>query len=166
MGANAGIAMLAFGTAYSAVGQYQAGQMNAETLRTNKIIADSQAADALLRGKVEEEKYRIGIKQLMGEQRAAIAAQGVDVNFGSALDLQLDAAYYGELGALTVRNNAQREAWGYEVQAIGYGMQASQSEYEGTFGAFSTLLGGGSQIFLNTRGLKVPKTETKRSSAN
>lgn len=83
----------------------------------NAAIADLQAADVLERGKEEESRFRAGVRGLIGTQRAGFAGQGVDVSFGSAVDVQADAAHLGELDAQALRSNAQREAWGFKVQA-------------------------------------------------
>jgi len=159
MGISTGIGLMALGTGFSAVGQQQAGKAEAENLKFNQQVAGGQAQDAIARGEVEERRYRTSIRQLIGEQRASMSAQGLDVSFGSALDLQLDVAYYGELDALTIRNNAAREAWGYRMQGAGYAQEAVYAERAGTMSAFSTLLGGGTDVYLFSRGLNVPATQ-------
>lgn len=83
----------------------------------NAQVAELQAQDALGRGQDEESRFRTSVRGLLGSQRAGFGGQGVDVGFGSAADVQADAAYLGELDALQIRTNAQREAWGLEVQA-------------------------------------------------
>lgn len=90
----------------------------------NAGVARLQAEDAITRGKADENLSRIATKGLIGRQRAAMGAQGVDINRDSALDVVEDAAAMGELEAMTIRNNAAMEAWGYKVQAAGFGGQA------------------------------------------
>lgn len=160
MGATAGLLIMGAGVGLSASSTYQAGKDNAATLRFNREIAEVRARDAIARGQAEEARYRLSVRQLVGEQRAAMAAQGLDLSFGSALDLQMDAAYFGELDALTIRNNAAREAWGYRMQGLGFEMQADQSERAGTSNAFATMLGGAGQAYLYTRGMRVPQAQT------
>lgn len=94
------------------------GAYQANVYRQNAAIADMQGADAITRGAEEERRFRQGTKQIVGASRAALAAQGVDVNSGSALDVQASEMALGELDALTIRNNAAREAWGYQVDAL------------------------------------------------
>src|SRR5262245_53626432 len=89
----------------------------ARLLEDNATLAEQQAQDAIARGAESEERFRQGVATIIGSQRAASAAANLDVNFGSALDIQHDAAYLGELDALTIRSNAAREAWGYRVDA-------------------------------------------------
>lgn|SRR5574341_1224779 len=98
--------------------QRRVAESEAALLDYNANIADLQAQDAIERGHEEESRFRTGVRQLIGAQRADIAASGVDVGFGSAVDVQADAAFLGELDALTIRTNAAREAWGYQVEAV------------------------------------------------
>jgi hypothetical protein len=133
------------GTVTSVVGQVKAGnaakkageasqaaaESVAELSEYNAAVASLQAQDAIQRGAEEEARFRTGVKLLIGSQRADIAANNVDVNFGSAVDVQADAAFLGEMDALTIRVNAAREAWGYEVQAEDYRRQAEIQRKEG-----------------------------------
>jgi hypothetical protein len=119
------------GTALSVVGQVKAGNAakrageaqqraansQADLADYNAAVAEVQAQDAIARGAEDESRFRQGVRTLIGSQRAGFAAGNVDVGFGSAVDVQADAAMLGELDALTIRTNAAREAWGYKVQA-------------------------------------------------
>lgn len=60
----------------------------------------------------------------MGAIKAAEAAGNVDVNSGSAVDVQSSAAALGELNAITIRGNAAKEAYGYETQSTSFENQA------------------------------------------
>jgi hypothetical protein len=84
----------------------------------NAGVAKLQAADALSRGADDEARFRDQVRGVIGAQRAGFAAGNIDVGFGSAVDVQADAATLGELDALTIRTNAAREAWGYQVNEI------------------------------------------------
>jgi hypothetical protein len=75
---------------------------------------------------------------VIGTQRAEFAAQGVDVGSGSAVDVQKDTAYQGEIDALTLRTNAAREAWGYTVEAQGETLQAQNTRKLGKLQAANT----------------------------
>jgi len=94
-----------------------AADSSAELFDFNAAIATTQAKDAVARGAEEESRFRVGVRGQIGAQRAGFAAGNIDVGYGSAADVQADVAYLGELDALTIRNNAAREAWGHKVQA-------------------------------------------------
>jgi hypothetical protein len=100
----------------------------------NAAVADLQAKDSVERGAFEEQRFRQGVRVMIGSQRAGIAASNVDVGFGSAVDVQADAAFLGELDALTIRTNAQREAYGYTVQGEDLRKRAEISRKEGAAG--------------------------------
>lgn len=109
----------------------RAAESQAELADYNAAVADLQAKDAIARGAEDESRFRQGVRLLIGSQRSAIAASNVDVGFGSAVDTQADAAMLGELDALTVRTNAAREAWGYNVQAQDLRKRAEIARKEG-----------------------------------
>jgi hypothetical protein len=97
----------------------------ASIAQNNQIIANQKAEDAIARGELEERQHRVQIAQLMGKQRAGAASRGVIVDAGSALDITLDTAAIGELEALTIRDNAEREALGFRQQADMFGSDAA-----------------------------------------
>src|SRR4051812_41194604 len=68
-------------------------------LDTNSIIARMQATRAIQVGQINEAKSRIATRQLIGTQRANMAAQGIEVNKvgDSSVDVQADSAGLGEL---------------------------------------------------------------------
>lgn len=112
----------------------------------NAQVADLQASDAVTRGTQQENKFRAGVRGIIGTQRAGFAGNGVDVGFGSSVDVQGDAAYLGELDALQIRTNAAREAWGYQVQAQDLRKQA---EVQRKTGANAALAGQNAQTAAN-----------------
>lgn len=83
----------------------------------NANLAEQAAKDAIARGDIEAGRVRSATRQTVGSQRAALAAQGIDINTGSAADVQSDTTRIGALDELTTKNNAAREAFGYTVQA-------------------------------------------------
>lgn len=113
----------------------EGADLNAGVDDFNAGIHDAQALDAVQRGKATEDRFRVQIRGLIGSQRARLAAQGVDVSDGSPLELQMDAARQGEFDALTIRTDAAREAWGYQVQAEGFRLQAGRTRKLGTLQA-------------------------------
>ena len=120
----ASIASTALGTVTSAIGQSrqaaaqrQQAAYQARVAENNAITANRLADDSLQRGQIEEQRSRQQTRALQGRQVAALTASGVDVASGSALDIVSDTAAVGEIDALTIRDNAAREAWQRRVQA-------------------------------------------------
>lgn len=146
MGVTAGVAVLA-GTAVSAYGSYQSGQAAKRTGRFNARIGELQADDAIQRGELDVNKQRSATQGLIGAQRASYAGQGVELDNGSALDVQGDTAQYGEMDALMARNNAAREAWGYRVGAVNSRLQGNYAARAANTQAISSLATGGAAAF-------------------
>lgn len=159
-------AQLQAGNAAATAGsqQREAANSQAELSDFNAAVAEQQAKDAIQRGTADEQRFRQGVRGIIGSQRAAFAASNVDVGFGSAVDVQADAAFLGELDALTIRTNAAREAWGFSVQAADARKRAEVARKEGVnleaagqvaksaarVAATGTILGGASSL-LQTR---------------
>lgn len=118
---NPAIAVMAVSMAMSAKqasAQKQSGNVQAQVAEMNAKISDQAANDAINRGGAEADKQRSRARQLAGTQSATMAANGVDLGTGGAMDILGDTAAMGELDALTVLNNASREAYGHRVSAF------------------------------------------------
>lgn len=86
----------------------------------NAKLAEFQAQDALNRGATAEGQSKIAATALKSQQRAALAANGVDVNTGTANDIQTGTDLMNQVDVATIKDNALRDAWGYRVQATSY----------------------------------------------
>lgn len=140
----------AIGTATSAYSQSQAIKSQANytknQLQFNAQVAELQSADAIKRGDKEASNKKKQVKQVIGSQRAALAAQGIEVNADTAALIQQDTNMLGAEDIKTIKNNAWREAWGYKVQASDLNAQANFSAVAGKFNSTQTLLTGGLQF--------------------
>lgn len=146
------------GAVAGAVGQYQqssaqkaTAKYQAAVARNNQIIAQRQAADRLKQGEQEERTFRRRLEQLKGKQRSVFSGSGVIVDEGSPLDTLAETAEFGEIDAFTIRRNAEREAYGIERQADGFGQQATLATSQAKninpfFDAGSTLLTSASRF--------------------
>jgi len=95
--------------------------------RNTAAVAEYQAQDAGRRGEAEEERLRRKTALAMGAQQARFAAQGSDL-VGSPLDVLGDTAATGELEALSLRYQGEREAWLQRLQAANHQAQAGLHE--------------------------------------
>lgn len=137
----------------------------ARIAQVNAKFAEMQARDAFKRGQEGEAISRMKVKKTIGAQRAAMAAQGIRVDEGSAQDIQQETQEIGALDVMTIRNNAMREAFGYEtqaraetmkgqfattqgaMQAAGLRMQGDWAYTAGRNQALETLLTGGMRTY-------------------
>lgn len=77
------------------------------------------ARDAIARGRELERDYRTEISQLLGTQRAAFAANGVQVDVEGTTPAMLEASTVelAEIGVQRIRNSATREAGAHRQAA-------------------------------------------------
>lgn len=127
----------AFGAAKEASANKEAFQYRAAIARRNSEIAllaaeearsrgEIQATDAIARGIQAESQQRSRVRRLIGEQRVALGASGVQVDAGTGGDIQADTAALGELDALTIRSNTEREVRAARLAATDAGAQFEQ----------------------------------------
>lgn len=145
-------------TALDVYGRVKAGNAAKKVGEFNARVAQAQAEDAIQRGAFEEQRFRTQLRVLQGRNRAGYAGQGVKVDTGSPVDVAADIAYLGEIDAQTIRANAAREAWGYQVSAENARMGASIASSEAYFGAAASALSGGGSLALQLYGMREPKS--------
>lgn len=119
------------------------GEFDQFQAETNARFAEIQAEDIIRKGDVEAREHQKKVRLSVGAQRAALAAQGIQVDSGSAFDLQRELAETGVLDTLTIRNNAFRQAFGFEQQAISDRFQGRFDRSASDFKSRSTLITGG-----------------------
>lgn len=145
------------GLAASALGSVASGRQQAASAKYNSQVATNNAAivqqNATFAGEegaanaaIEQQKTRATV----GGIKAAQAANGIDVNSGSDVDVRSSAAELGELNAINIRSNAARSAYGQQTQASSDTAQAQLDKQEagydseaGYLKAGTTLLSGG-----------------------
>ena len=92
--------------------------------KTNRYIAELKAKAALRRGHKKGARRRQEGKQLVGSQRANLAAQGIRLDIGTAQELQQEAQTMTEMDVVTIQNNAAREAFGFSTKASSISLQS------------------------------------------
>ena len=145
MGAPAAFGLLLAATAVQGVAQHRAAKAAKAAARSNEAVARIQRANALARGGREEQRHRRAVRAFIASQQAQYAGGGVDLSSGSVLDVVGSTELLGELDALTIRTNAYREAWGYEMQGNQYAAEAQAAETQSLLQPVGTILGGVSQ---------------------
>lgn len=132
--------LMAAGTAMSMqqAGQQQRAQRDQANykaaLAQNNAAIQKQNADRIKQqGERDAAAQRRKGAMLVGKQRSLLAARGIDIGSGSALQVQADAAAAAEADAQEIRNNAANKAHQYrmsayemEHQSILYSHEASQ----------------------------------------
>lgn len=107
------------------------GRVARQTANYNARLQENEATRTRNIGIEEENKQRRMSAELLSRQRAQIGASGVQLNTGSALQLQEDTVQLGEVDALRIRRNYQDEAMSMEQGAdlTRYEGQAARAGY-------------------------------------
>lgn len=144
--AIAGLGLSAVGSGVSALGAYNKSMADAEAATYRAGVADINAKLAKQQGQSDAFVQSLKTGQLIGSQKAIQSASGVDINFGSPVNVRASAAEMGELDRLTILNNASRKAFGFEAQSNLEKTSASNSEKGAFLGAFANTLGGATSV--------------------
>lgn len=145
----AAVGLSAISAGVSAYGAYtqqdaanKAAEYNAKVAERNKTIADMQAEQVKKQGEIDARNYKQQVSALKGSQRAGYAGSGVLVDAGTPFQVGEDTSVLGELDAMTIKRNAARQAWGYQVQGMNYASEGELSRLSKR----SALLSGGTSL--------------------
>ena len=114
----------------------------------NAAIAKQNQKYALDVGEQQAERQGIAGAAQAGQIKAGQAASGVDVNSGSAKDVQTSQHLVSQMDLNTIREKAAKTAYDFSVQATNYENQAkglnkaaSNARTEGVLNAVSSFIG-------------------------
>lgn len=114
----------AIGSYYSAATQKATLQGQAAVADVNARIAELGAQSALYQGQQQVGALTLKAGQLKSSQRTAMAANGIDLGSGNAVEIQASTDIMKEIDANTLTANAVRSAWGYRTQAVNFQNEA------------------------------------------
>lgn len=162
------------GAGVSSYGAYEQGQARAasdiaaantaayqaQVARNNAVIAGQNVTWTEASGESKTAAVGMRTRAAVGTEKAVQGASGIDVNTGSAPNVRAARAQLGALDALTIRSNAAREAYGFEVKEASETAEAGLKQYEsaydttaaatdkqaGDIAALGTLLTGASSV--------------------
>ena len=107
----------AIGSFYSSKAQISALEFQADMAEINARIAERGAQSVLDQGQRQIGQLTLRAGQLKSSQRAAMAANGIDLGTGNAAEIQASTDIMKEIDKNTIEANAVRSAWGYRTQA-------------------------------------------------
>lgn len=151
--------MSAAGSYYGARSQASSLQYQADMADINTKIGDMGAQSALLRGQRQGAVEGLRMRQVEGNQRADLAANGVDLGVGSAAETQAGTQMMKNEDLATIHANAVQDAWGYRINAMnssarGTMARATASGINPGLSAGSTLLTSAPGLFRSYLGYK------------
>ena len=148
-------------TLTSSVNSFQQAKAQKDTLkaratvaRRNQEIAAIEEANIVRRGVQSEQAVRRNTRDLGKAQRAAFTGRGIDVNFGTPLDIVAGTEVIGEFDAGTTRENTANARFGAQVRGQGFQTEAAfldtaAGNISPANAAASTLLSGATSTALN-----------------
>lgn len=139
------------GAIYSAAAEQGAANAQKRIARTNAAISEANASRVMQLGEIEAARFGMKAKAQAGAIKTHQAAAGVDVNSGSAVDVQESHQALSMFDSMTIRSNAAREAYGFKVKAHDFRNEAAMAKaransamISGSINALSSLLSGAS----------------------
>lgn len=110
-------------------------KQQAGVMKNNQAIAQMGAESAMRAGEAQVAAltYKAGL--VKAAQRTRLAANGVNINSGSAAEIQRSTDIMKEIDKQTAQMNALASAWGYRRKASAYSMQSGVAQISA--GAFS-----------------------------
>lgn len=164
-----GVASQTFGSYFGASAQKSTLGAQAAVADVNARIAEAGAQNELLRGQHEAGALSLKAGQLKSSQRAAMAANGVDLGVGNAAEIQASGDIMKAQDMAMIESNAVKSAWGQRAQAMNYQNEAlvARARAKGispVMTAASTLIGGASQVAGNWAEQKKASGQTGNES--
>ena len=153
---TAGIA----GAGISGIGAVEAGQAtanaasySAEVARNNATIANQNADYSIAAGQRKTADTSMKNAANIGRIKGAQAASGIDVNSGSAEDVQVGNRETGQLDSETQLNNSELQAYGYRSQSTGFTAQAGLDTLTAEQAPIGADIGAGGSLLSNASSL-------------
>lgn len=149
----AGAGVSAFGSIFKGNADASMYNYKAGVAQVNAQIAKQNADFATFVGEEKAQQEGMKTRAQIGETKATQGAGNLDVNSGSNLAVRQSEQEIGEYSQAVIRSNAAKQAYGYQIEALGDTEEAkldtyaaSESKQAGTIGAISSILGGVSSV--------------------
>lgn len=135
------------GMAASAQGKYES-----EVAKRNAALEVEAARESVLTGRDERNKFWREVGQAKGQQAASMAANGIDLGYGSAVRVQDDTQMLADADAKNLYRNIEERTRSHHINATNFVSEAKASRQRGkaalvgsVFSAAGSILGGVSQ---------------------
>ena len=134
------------GTVMSATAAAKNANAQAAQDATNERYAYEAARNTEQQGEVDAARVQMQGTQLESSQKAAFAANGIDLSSGTVGDTLAQTARFTELDAENIRRNAALNARGYRQQGLQYGAQGQLALTAGRQQVAGSIIGGVGQV--------------------
>lgn len=144
--AGIGGILSALGTVVSAAGSIAAGISSNNVAKYNAQVAENNASAERQRAAYEADITRGRVRQVVGAQRAAGAASGLDIRSGTPIAVLGDTAKSGELDVLARLYQGESAATAYQNDAQRFRAEGKAQQMGGFINAGTSLLSGFGQM--------------------
>ena len=121
--ALAGTAASAAGTVEGGIAQRNAANYNAQIAANNAATANQNASYAAHAGETQATQTSLKGAEQQARIKGALAANNVDVNSGSAVDVEQSSREESKFNTELTAANAQAQVYGYRTQQAGFQAQ-------------------------------------------
>lgn len=104
----------------------------------NAQYAEQDAWNAEVDGFGQVARYEHQIDDVLADQKATYAAKNVDINFGTAKEVQKETKLTGFLNTLDIKNQAHEKAMGYTREARNIRLQGAMNQGQTALRASAT----------------------------
>lgn len=119
------------------------GEWQEQQMRFNADVTSMQRREIDKKSQEDVFQRQEDVRQMLGIQKVAIAANGIDLDSDVSKQLEADTRRTGMKDVLAIKNNAWREAWGLDVKAQDLRSQGALARAGADVGAATTLATGG-----------------------
>lgn len=145
----AGAGVSALGTIAGGLAQSNEAKYQSEVADNNAKIAAQNSINATEAGQEQAQQTSLKGAAVAGQVAAAEAANGVDVNSGSNVDVKATQRAESQLDTDTVMNNALLKSYGYRTQETSYLAQADADKAEAAEAPIGAAIGAAGSFLSN-----------------
>ena len=144
-----GAGVSAVSTVFGGIAQANAASYQAQVAENNAQIARQNATYALQAGTTKQQQAALRAAEEGGAVKTALAANNVDVNTGSAVDVEAGTRTKGAMNQSIIANDAELQAYGYRSQATGFEAQAGLDRATAAEAPIGAVLSAGGGLLSN-----------------
>jgi hypothetical protein len=152
------VALSGTGLGMGVVGSLYGAQSNKNNLThqaamddINARLSERGAQATLLAGERQQQGVRLNTAKIKSSQRVAMAANGIALDSGTAINNLTSTDVMGEMDAINVQTNALSAAWGYRTQTVnlqnaGNAKRTAANNINPAMDAFTTAISGAGKV--------------------
>ena len=127
---------------FAAQNAKETARINGEISDMNSEFADLDAYDAQIEGYSLKSRYQSVVDKTLSTQRTNLAAADVDLQYGSAAEIQKETRFTAEMNKMEIDKQAEERALGFRQQSRDYQVQGAMTRSAGSAEASAYMFQG------------------------